>query len=411
MNRTTFPRLAVVFQRIGPYHDARLRAAARTSDCVAVQACALDNTYEWSQITHRGEYSLSTLFKSEDCEDLSASILTRNLFRVLTTLNPDAVMIPGWSSKLALCCLQWCILNEKAAVMASDSTAWDFKRQPLKEWIKKRIVSACSAGLVAGRPHVDYLADLGMPRERIFLGYDVVDNDYFRRQAAEVKNSGLQLRQGLPQKYFLASARFVEKKNLPRLLEAYGCYRKLVSTTKSGNEKAEIWNLVLLGDGPLRKDLENRIVELGLQNSVMMPGFKQYDELPTYYGLADAFVHASTTEQWGLVVNEAMAAGLPVLVSNRCGCAQDLVHEGKNGFTFNPWDICGLAQYMLGLSHGESNLQKMGKASLEIISHWGVEKFADGLNQAVHCALRYPISQPQAIVRLLLKLLMSRRGE
>ena len=65
-----------------------------------------------------------------------------------------------------------------------------------------------------------------------------------------------------------------------------------------------------------------------------LPGFKPYDELPVYYALANAFVHASTTEQWGLVVNEAIASGLPVIVSNRCGCAPELVNG--NGFTFDP---------------------------------------------------------------------------
>ena len=81
-----------------------------------------------------------------------------------------------------------------------------------------------------------------------------------------------------------------------------------------------------------------------------MPGFKQYDELPIYYGLAGAFIHASTTEQWGLVVNEAMAAGLPVIVSERCGCAPDLVENGRNGFTFDPYDVDALTHLMLKMA-------------------------------------------------------------
>ena len=107
------------------------------------------------------------------------------------------------------------------------------------------------------------------------------------------------------------------------------------------------WSLVLLGDGPLKSDLCRLISDLRLDACVHLPGFKQYHELPVYYGLASAFVHASTTEQWGLVVNEAMASGLPVLVSNRCGCAQDLVKEGVNGFTFDPCNVEQLAQLML----------------------------------------------------------------
>jgi glycosyltransferase involved in cell wall biosynthesis len=83
------------------------------------------------------------------------------------------------------------------------------------------------------------------------------------------------------------------------------------------------WDLVLLGDGPLKADLCRLIDDLRIRNRVLMPGFKQYEELPAYYALARAFVHASATEQWGLVVNEASASGLPVIVSNRCGCVPE----------------------------------------------------------------------------------------
>src|SRR5207247_9937771 len=77
----------------------------------------------------------------------------------------------------------------------------------------------------------------------------------------------------------------------------------------------------------------SQLSTLNLNEHVHLPGFKPYDELPAYYALANAFVHASTTEQWGLVVNEAIASGLPVIVSNRCGCAPELVNG--NGFNFD----------------------------------------------------------------------------
>jgi 1,2-diacylglycerol 3-alpha-glucosyltransferase len=95
-------------------------------------------------------------------------------------------------------------------------------------------------------------------------------------------------------------------------------------------------DLVVCGDGDLRPRLHALARELGLEQRVHWPGFVQYPDLPVYYALADAFILASTIEPWGLVVNEAMACGLPVLVSDRCGCAPDLVPEGQNGFTFKP---------------------------------------------------------------------------
>jgi glycosyltransferase involved in cell wall biosynthesis len=121
----------------------------------------------------------------------------------------------------------------------------------------------------------------------------------------------------------------------------------------------------------------------------MLAGFRQYDELPAYYGLASAFVHASTTEQWGLVVNEAMASGLPVLVSEHCGCAPDLVENGVNGFTFDPYDVQALAALMQRVAAmTEVRRTAMARAGQRIIADWGPERFADGLMQAAEAALR-----------------------
>ena len=98
-----------------------------------------------------------------------------------------------------------------------------------KEYLKSRLVKLCAAGLVGGAAHKDYMVQLGMPAERVFLGYDAVDNEYFRTKADEVRSQSSVVRSQLrlPERYFLASARFVEKKNLPRLIEAYARYRTL----------------------------------------------------------------------------------------------------------------------------------------------------------------------------------------
>src|ERR1035441_6959071 len=149
------------------------------------------------------------------------------------------------------------------------------------------------------------------------------------------------------------------------------------------------WSLVLLGDGPLRSALNSQLSTLNLHSHVLLPGFKQYPDLPVYYGLASAFIHASTTEQWGLVVNEAMASGLPVLVSNRCGCATDLVQAGVNGFTFDPYNEQEMAALMLKVSAFNFPLSDFGSQSQRIISKWGVARFAAGVQAAGASALSH----------------------
>ena len=197
---------------------------------------------------------------------------------------------------------------------------------------------------------------------------------------------------GLPENYFLASARFIEKKNLPRLIRAYGEYRKLCRASVSDAETSQVgapWDLVLLGDGPLRETLNTQLSTLNLQAHVHLPGFKQYDELPVYYALAKAFVHASTTEQWGLVVNEAVASGLPVIVSDRCGCVPELVNG--NGFTFDPFDEQQLVERLSQMaSLSDDERKSMSDASYRISANFAPERFGEGLEQAARLAPNHP---------------------
>jgi glycosyltransferase involved in cell wall biosynthesis len=329
---------------------------------------------------------------------------------VLSAIDPGVVLVPGWAETEALTALQWCGERQVPAIIMSESNEWDEHRVGWREWIKKRIVARASAVLVGGHPHANYLLSLDISTDRIFLGYDVVDNEYFYNGASKIRNQTTELRAKfrLPERYFLASARFVQKKNLLRLIEGYVRYRELVKA-ESGP-----WNLVILGEGPLRPILRAQLSTLNLHDSVLLLGFKQYAELPLYYGLASAFIHASTTEQWGLVVNEAMASGLPVLVSNRCGCAQDLVKEGFNGFTFDPFNVEELANLMFRLSHStgasarmpSANLHIMGQASRSVIFEWGPRRFAAGLQASVDMALASPQPRASLLDKLLLRLLL-----
>jgi glycosyltransferase involved in cell wall biosynthesis len=411
--------IAVAFNRIGPYHHARLCAVAKKLPLLALEGCDIDRTYLWDKVQRASEYPVRTLFDSGDCEEQRPSVVRQAVFKVLNEMNPAIVVAPGWASKLALSLLDWAMTSRKPAVVLSDSTMWDEKRTLFRECIKKRIISCFSSGFVAGTAHADYIMRLGMRSPNVALGYDVIDNDYFRTGAEKSRKQQKERKKQkaktgkefcLPENYFLASARFVRKKNLSRLVEAYVLYRgKKDSQRPRSTAKTEApWFLVILGDGPLRGELKRQVAEAGLQNYVLMPGFKQYDELPVYYGLASVFVHASTTEQWGLVVNEAMASGLPVLVSSRCGCAQDLVHEGVNGFTFDPYNVEQLAELMLKVSASSCPLSALGSASCEIISHWGLDRFANGLQQAVEIGLTNPRPRERLLDRLLLRLLLLR---
>ena len=201
--------------------------------------------------------------------------------------------------------------------------------------------------------------------------------------------------------YFLASNRFVERKNLKGLIRAYARY----VDSFQGGKKA--WPLVLLGDGELRAELEALCGELGLITArglshggaehaegeslklktlttgglVVFAGFRQIEELPAFYAGAGGFVHPALEEPWGLVINEAMASGLPVLSSRNVGAAEELVVDGKTGYLFNPNNIEEMANALSKVAGmNQEERLTMGRAAFEMLERKApVEAFGEGL--------------------------------
>ncbi len=393
------PAIAVVFHHIGPYHHARLNAAADRRSVTGFEWSAKAGD-AWGAADSPARYRKVSLFSEATDQYPAKAQLQRAFWSALEQANPDVVAVNGWNNFGSLVAADCCVRRGIPMVVMSESARQDEPRTWWKEMIKRRIVALYSAALVGGQRHVEYLVELGMPRDRIFTGYDVVDNAYFRRSAEEVRShkSDVRKQYGLPENYFLASARFIEKKNLPTLIRAYAAYRQ--KSEASGNPP---WDVVLLGDGPLREVLKSQLSTLNLHRHVRLPGFKQYDELPVYYALAKAFVHASTTEQWGLVVNEAIASGLPVIVSNRCGCIPELVRG--NGFTFEPTDEHELASRLLQMaSLSDDERRRLGDASYRIAAKFAPERFGEGLEEAAQLALNQP-RKASLLCRTLVRLL------
>jgi 1,2-diacylglycerol 3-alpha-glucosyltransferase len=168
----------------------------------------------------------------------------------------------------------------------------------------------------------------------------------------------------LPEQFFLYSGRLSPEKNLETLVRAYNRYR----------QRSGAWGLVLAGTGSQRPSLERLAAG---SEGLRFAGPQSYDDLPTFYGLAGCLILPSTRDTWGLVVNEAMASGLPVIVSNRCGCADDLVEHEGNGFLFDPSREDELTGYMLRLSAmTEEERVAMGRRSKEIIRNYSLETWA-----------------------------------
>jgi glycosyltransferase involved in cell wall biosynthesis len=371
--------ITILFTNYGPYHLARVTAAKsllqKQWHVIGLEITRDGVDYQWQTTLDQVDLEIISILGDAKINQISLVEQAIKTFFTLNKLNLSIIVIPGYERPIMLFTLMWAFLKNKPRIMFSDSKEDDEPRIWWKEIIKSWLIKQYSSALVAGDIHKRYLVKLGFPEQAVFTGYDVVDNSAFHPDIIRQQPNPH------PHPFFLAINRFVQKKNLPLLLAAYTDYQQLKGD--------DAWHLVLCGDGELRSELEDQISQNNLQNVVHLPGFLQQQELFPYFAHAQCFIHASTTEQWGLVVNEAMAAGLPVLVSNRCGCFEDLVMEGVNGFGFDPQDQQQLTHLMLKMSSGEIDLEAMGQAGLNHIQKYSPDYFAQGLKQAIDYALSH----------------------
>jgi 1,2-diacylglycerol 3-alpha-glucosyltransferase len=277
--------------------------------------------------------------------------------------------------------LRWARAESRPTVLMSESQEIDHPRVWWKEAVKARRVSRFSAALVGGPRHADYLIRLGLASDRIAFGYNAIDNDAFARGAEEFRSSKSG-REGLPSaRYFVAVSRFVPEKNLPRLINAFASYRE--------QTESEPWDLVLCGGGPGEPAVETAVRESGVAQAIHRPGFLQAQALTRWLAHASAFVHPSLMEPWGLVVNEAAACGLPLLISARAGCVETLVPDpiGTTGRRFDPDSVSEITDALRWMANTpEADRLAMGRRASEVVGCWGPERFAQGMLESLEMA-------------------------
>jgi 1,2-diacylglycerol 3-alpha-glucosyltransferase len=369
---------------LAPYSVPRFKALQSLRQDYSVEVMALGATErmrEW-QVEKTGlGFEYLEAFPGETVENIDPRALAARVTRWLDASNPQAVVITGYYYLAMRAAAQWAKTHGRVSIFMGDSQWVDRKRNPLREWVKGWWVRRhYDAAFAAGERTVAYLMRMGFPRELIWTGYDVVDNQAFADGAAAARSQADSLRDrlGLPERYFLFVGRFAPVKNVLRLIEAYAKYQQAAGP--------RAWGLVLVGGGSFEKELRVRAQQL---RDVMFAGFQRMEVVPAYYGLASCLVLPSISETWGLVVNEAMAAGLPVLVSHRCGCVPELVRPGVNGYICDPLDTDGMARLMRVMSSRAVDMQRMGDESRRIVSLYTpvtwANTFADCVDRTLAC--------------------------
>ena len=350
--------------------------------------------YQWENRQESDDNVCSFSNKAQNFEGQSANpaSIFVNANRFLRVNKIDVCFCYGYWPLPAVGVLAACMLNRIPAIVMSDSHQLSQKTGILGRILKKVITRQFDAAFVGGRAHVQFFEQLGIRKGKAFYGWDIIDNQYFASRAAQARANDLAVRKrlGLPPKYVLSLGRMVQKKNLPALVKAYAMAKR------SGKLDAE---LVFLGTGEMEQALREQakseglvirdkyVEDVGSVGSVCFFHHQALEDLPSFYALAEAFVLPSQSEEWGLVVNEAMACGIPVIVSSRCGCAADLAHHGINGYQFdcgNPEELSGR---LVEICSQPTLVRKMGESSLSIISKWNDDFFLKNAQSAIAAAM------------------------
>ena len=349
--------LLLLWDRIGDYHYARVKAceAVLEQEVFTADLAGTDALYKWNSIDTNKHTVLST--KPAEQPDL---INRFNAFRkIIKEQSITTVAMPYGRSEYHLFLLYARVKGIRTIIF---SESW-YSRGKLKDFLKSILLKILgNYFFVSGQHAYDHFTkNYKINPRKIETGYSVVDNKHFQRKIFTEK------------KYIICTARYSEEKNLSFLIRCYA---------KSAISRS--YKLFLVGEGPLRTTLQAEITALGLSDQIQLTGWFRYADLPKVYAEAIAFVLPSFFEPWGLVVNEAMSAGLPIILSDTCGCKPDLLREGINGWSVTIENETELIERFNAFNKlDEKAIEIIGKNSLQLIRTFSPETWAESISRFV----------------------------
>jgi glycosyltransferase involved in cell wall biosynthesis len=283
----------------------------------------------------------------------------------------DAVLVYGWNFKSHLKCLRY-FKGKLPIYFRGDSTMLDKKKSfnsILRKIFLKWIYRHVDAAFYVGHSNFEYYKQHGLRKNQLIFAPHAIDNKRFNSNE-KTKNLATHLRHSLDIResdfIFLFAGKLESKKNPELLLEAF------ISASFDKNT-----HLVIVGNG----ELETLLKSKSNSRNIHFLDFQNQSNMPGVYELANTFIlpSAGPGESWGLAVNEAMANGKSIIVSDKCGCAQNLVVQGLNGFVFESQNITELKKHLIKMVELSTNDNKMSAASLEIIKDFTFEKIAKAI--------------------------------
>lgn len=370
-------RLVILTEIIAPYRIPLFNALAKRSEVDLHVVFLAENDpqlREWKTPTAEINFSYEVLPSWRKRFGKYNVLLNRDVSAALTKASPAVILCGGYNYVASWQAQSLARKRKVPFLLWSESHARELRagRAPI-EFLKRRFIRSCTGFVVPGQMAFDYLMAQGVNARAIFVAPNAVDNEFFASASLAARKDAAKHRRelDLPSRYFLFAGRLVRDKGVFELLSAYA---------KLDEAIREQVGLLFVGDGSARRDLEEQASTIS-RGTIQFPGFAQKDTLAIYYALADMLVLPTYTDTWGLVVNEAMACGLPIILSSVAGCAADLLRADWNGKLIAPMDINSLASALTSLACEADLRAEMGVHSAQHIAHYSAEAWADGITQ------------------------------
>jgi L-malate glycosyltransferase len=368
--------VAVVLRTFLPYHAARLRRLRRAFHERGIRLCEIevaseDAAYGFLRTQEEVGEPHHCCFPGVNYQSLTPTAIHAKVTEYLQRLRPDIII--GHASPFPEGMAGIAYRNRSAArvFVVDDAWAATDRSSGLVRAVKRVIHRSVDGAIVSSGKHAEYYATLGIPADRSAIGWSVVDNEHYAELAEAARRDSKTVRHtlGLPERYFLFVGRFLRRKGISDLIRAHERYLSVAE---------DPWPLVLVGG--TRSDAP---AEVTPSPAVMFAGPRFGIDLARIIGLAGGLVVPSLLEQWGLVINEGMAAGTVVIASRACGGAH-LLRDGESGYTYEAGDVGALTDRLTTVaSLPETARIEIGRAAQGAVADWGLDRFVESVSRAL----------------------------
>ena len=322
------------------------------------------------------QYPYEVLFDNELEKILIRHKIASLLKRVISH-NPKLIYLNGYYDASYWAIIVYAKLKNIKIIIDSESTETSRERVWWKEKLKKIIIPRMDGYLCLGTKATEYIIKLGVKKEKILSTRNIgIAND----KVAQLHQNAFSFRDSVKKQHnllpynFIYAGRFSPIKNLSMLVEAFA-----EATEKFDNQQN--WGLILSGDGSEKEVLKSIVSSKNIGGITFLPSC-EWHEVPARYALADVAILPSLFEPFGFLVNEALVYGMPIIVSNRCGSAFDLLQEGENGYTFDPTKKEDLVEKMGKMMNNISEHKTMGEKGKKMVAHFHPDLICDDIMKA-----------------------------